>query len=214
MPTFHFEAMDSTGETQTGDIEAATNDEAMQMLRERGLFVTKLSQEAEAEAGGASTEPPAAASDSVVSSDNGLDTGRRVEGQRAGLIVAVIGLVCTATGLYGVIDSALFSIRGKRVDATVVALEPDPSGGFDDVLEFTVAGRRHRTHARGAFGLIGGASAPVGSRVPVLYLPDHPEDARLTATGPLFFIPIFLLGFGLAVTGFGVLMRRHGWRPA
>jgi len=45
-------------------------------------------------------------------------------------------------------------------------------------------------------------------------MPGHPEDARLAAFTPRFFIPLFLLGFGLALTGFGVLMRRHGWRPA
>ena len=214
MPTFHFEAMDSTGETQTGDIQAASTDEAMQTLRTRGLFVTKLNEEIGGRNKAGSAEPSTTAFDSMASSNGPAGAGRTLEGRRMGWFVVLFGVACTAFGLYGVTESALFSIRGKRVDAIVVALEPDPGGGFDDVLEFTVAGRRHRTHARGAFGLIGGASAPVGSRVPVLYLPDHPEDARLAAPGPRFFIPVFLLGFGLAASAVGVLVLRHGVQPA
>ncbi len=42
MPTFHFEAMGTAGKTEAGHIQAASADEAMQMLRMRGLFVTKL----------------------------------------------------------------------------------------------------------------------------------------------------------------------------
>ncbi len=45
MPTFHFEAMDSGGETEAGHIQAASADEAMKMLRTRGLFVTTLKNE-------------------------------------------------------------------------------------------------------------------------------------------------------------------------
>ena len=45
MPTFHFEAMGSAGETEAGHIHAASADEAMKMLRTRGLFVTTLKNE-------------------------------------------------------------------------------------------------------------------------------------------------------------------------
>ena len=45
MPSFHFEAMNSEGETESGHVQAAGTDEAMKLLRTRGLFVTKLKTE-------------------------------------------------------------------------------------------------------------------------------------------------------------------------
>ena len=138
MRTFDFEAMDSTGETQAGHLEAANAGEATQMLRARGLFVTTLSEATESSDEAGSSESPAPTLDSVTSRDSGADTDGDLQGRRVDRIVTVVGLVLAAVGLYGVIGSALFSIRGKRVDATAEALEPDPGGGFDDILEFTL----------------------------------------------------------------------------
>jgi len=57
MPTFQFEAMDSTGNEIKDVIEAASEDEAQATIRQRGYFVTKISakkarQKAEKKKGG------------------------------------------------------------------------------------------------------------------------------------------------------------------
>jgi type IV pilus assembly protein PilC len=43
MPTFQFEAMDSTGAEIKDVIDAATEEEAQQTIRQMGYFVTKIS---------------------------------------------------------------------------------------------------------------------------------------------------------------------------
>ncbi len=213
MPTFRFEAMDSTGEDQAGHIPAASPDEAMQVLRGRGLFVVALDEVTESsdEAGAAGSS--ATASDSVAPKSNGANTGRGSLGWRGGLIVTAVGLVCAAVGLCGVLDSALFSIRAERADAIVVDL--DQTGEVPiDILEFAALGRQYRTGPRGTFGVTWELSRPLGSTVPVLYAPDHPEDARLAAFVPRFSIPLILLVLGLMFTSAGVLVLRYGRRIA
>ncbi len=42
MPTFKFEAMDATGQEIKDVIEAATEEEAQQTIRQMGYFVTKI----------------------------------------------------------------------------------------------------------------------------------------------------------------------------
>lgn len=212
MPSFRFEAMDSTGETQTDQVQAANAEEAIQVLRARGLFVTALNRVTEASHAAGSAEPPTAASDSVASTKNSTGRGPGSQSRRLGLIVAAVGVAFTAAGFHGVFNSALYGLRGKRVDAIVVGF--DRTGDFgSDILEFAVSRRKYRADARGSFGIIWAPSHPLGSRYPVLYMSDNPADARLAAFVPRFLIPLFLLGFGLALTAVGVLMRRRGWRP-
>ena len=123
-------------------------------------------------------------------------------------LAAVLGLACTAIGLYGVIDAAWFSVWGELVDAIVVDFRQD-AVGRSDILQFTVEGRQHRTDARGAFGWVWGHSHPRGQRVAVLYDPDHPKDARLAAFGPRFGIPLAMFVFGLVVTTASALAFRR-----
>src|SRR5262245_52237785 len=44
MPTFKFEAMDTTGEEIKDSIEALNEEEAQQKIKQMGYFVTKLTQ--------------------------------------------------------------------------------------------------------------------------------------------------------------------------
>ena len=44
MPTFEFEAMDTTGGAVKGSVEAATEEEAQQKIRQMGYFVTRLTK--------------------------------------------------------------------------------------------------------------------------------------------------------------------------
>jgi len=63
MPTYHFEAMDSTGTEIKDVIEAASQEEAQQTIRQRGYFVTKIAvkktrKDAKAKAGAAGKKKP------------------------------------------------------------------------------------------------------------------------------------------------------------
>ncbi len=46
MPTFQFEAMDHSGKEVKDTIDASTQEEAQQLIRQRGFFVTKISERA------------------------------------------------------------------------------------------------------------------------------------------------------------------------
>src|ERR1700753_3200822 len=46
MPTFQYEAMDHTGREVKDTIDAATQEEAQQLIRQKGFFVTKISERA------------------------------------------------------------------------------------------------------------------------------------------------------------------------
>ena len=46
MPTFQYEAMDHTGKEVKDQIEASTQEEAQQLVRQKGFFVTKISESA------------------------------------------------------------------------------------------------------------------------------------------------------------------------
>ena len=52
MPTFTYEAMDQTGKEVKATIDAATQQEAQQLIRQKGFFVTKISEQAKAKTGG------------------------------------------------------------------------------------------------------------------------------------------------------------------
>jgi type IV pilus assembly protein PilC len=48
MPTFKFEAMDTSGEEVKDSIDALSEEEAQQKIRQMGYFVTKLTAQAAA----------------------------------------------------------------------------------------------------------------------------------------------------------------------
>jgi type IV pilus assembly protein PilC len=48
MPTFQYEAMDHTGKEVRDTIDAATQEEAQQLIRQKGFFVTKISERSKA----------------------------------------------------------------------------------------------------------------------------------------------------------------------
>ncbi len=52
MPTFQYEAMDHTGKEVKDTIDAATQEEAQQLIRQKGFFVTKISERASKKAKG------------------------------------------------------------------------------------------------------------------------------------------------------------------
>jgi len=51
MPTFQYEAMDHTGKEVRDTIDAATQEEAQQLIRQKGFFVTKIAERAAKKAG-------------------------------------------------------------------------------------------------------------------------------------------------------------------
>ncbi|MGZ5943213.1 MAG: type II secretion system F family protein, partial [Isosphaeraceae bacterium] len=46
MPTYQYEAMDRTGREVKDSIDAATQEEAQQRIRQKGFFVTKIAEKA------------------------------------------------------------------------------------------------------------------------------------------------------------------------
>jgi type IV pilus assembly protein PilC len=52
MPTFQYEAMDHTGKEVKDTIDASTQEEAQQLIRQKGFFVTKISEKAAKKKGG------------------------------------------------------------------------------------------------------------------------------------------------------------------
>src|SRR5205085_7948740 len=52
MPTFQYEAMDNTGREVKDTIDASTQEEAQQLIRQKGFFVTKIAERSKAAKGG------------------------------------------------------------------------------------------------------------------------------------------------------------------
>lgn len=52
MPTFAYEAMDHTGKEVKDTIDASTQEEAQQLIRQKGFFVTKIAERSKAAKGG------------------------------------------------------------------------------------------------------------------------------------------------------------------
>src|ERR1700742_898212 len=50
MPTYQYEAMDHTGREVKDTIDASTQEEAQQMIRQKGFFVTKIAERSKAAA--------------------------------------------------------------------------------------------------------------------------------------------------------------------
>src|SRR3954454_3521219 len=48
MPTFQYEAMDNTGREVKDSIDASTQEEDQQLIRQKGFFVTKISERSKA----------------------------------------------------------------------------------------------------------------------------------------------------------------------
>ena len=57
MPTFAYEAMNTSGKSQKGTIDAASSDDAIQKLRNDGLFATAVREQK----GGGAAKPNVAA---------------------------------------------------------------------------------------------------------------------------------------------------------
>src|ERR1700759_5435684 len=55
MPTYQYEAMDHAGKEVKDSIDAASQEEAQQLIRQKGFFVTKISERAKASKGGKKT---------------------------------------------------------------------------------------------------------------------------------------------------------------
>ena len=48
MPTYQYEAMDHTGREVKDTIDASTQEEAQQLIRQKGFFVTKIAERTKA----------------------------------------------------------------------------------------------------------------------------------------------------------------------
>lgn len=57
MPTFAYEAMDYTGKEVKDTIDASTQEEAQQLIRQKGFFITKIAERSKAAKGGGKKRP-------------------------------------------------------------------------------------------------------------------------------------------------------------
>ena len=73
MPTFQYEAMDHTGREVKDSIDAATQEEAQQLIRQKGFFVTKIAEKAKKAKQRASAKKGAEAAEEGVHDRQDLD---------------------------------------------------------------------------------------------------------------------------------------------
>lgn len=136
---------------------------------------------------------------------------RRSQMRILGIVSASVGVVCLLVGVCGVVDSWWFGLRAEQAIATVVAVDHTGESSID-TLEFTVAGRAYRVQSQGPFGVGWGPSSGLKARVPVLYLPDDPNKARLADFTARFTMPLILLVLGSMFTPAGWLSCRDSKR--
>lgn len=135
----------------------------------------------------------------------------RTKSRRLGLVFIVVGLTCLFFGVGGILDSCWFGMNSERAVATVVGVDHSGDTGID-TLEFTVDGEPFRVQARGPFGVLWGPSHGMKARVPILYLPDDPNNARLASFTARFSMPLILLVLGLMFAPAGWLLQRDSKR--
>ena len=204
MRHFRYQAMDVSGERREGDLPAANADEARQILRAKGLFVTALKETGKATAG----------------SDSSLNRGR--DGNQA--VVAAWGwlVIGTLFALFGFgwgVWSFCVLAGAKRTTGTVVQLREKTTSRVGEsgtettwypVVEYEVDGVKYRTE-----GDVG--STPiwlprVGENVEVLYPADQPASGRLNTFLDNWAIPLTFDGVGSALAALGVFMVRSDRR--
>jgi hypothetical protein len=146
----------------------------------------------------------------IASPNNDSVVRQHAHGWRWGIVVTAVGLTLTTLGLYGAIESVWFGIGAEGATAKVVG-RLDSSEGVA-TLEFTAAGRQYRVPARGAWGLYAAQTDAIGVRIPVLYPPERPENARLADFSSRYGGPLIAIVLGFIFTPCGVLVLRYGLR--
>jgi len=135
----------------------------------------------------------------------------RTSAWRLGAITGVVGLVCMVFGVWGVVDSWWFGLRAEQAIATIVEIDHGGETSID-TLEFIVAGPPHRVQARGPFGVRWGPSRGMKANVPILYLPEDPNNARLADFTARYSMPLILLVLGFMFTPAGWCLCRDSRR--
>jgi len=102
MPTYKYEAMDTSGGEVKDSVEAASEDEAQQKIRQMGYFVTKITEQAGAKKGKGKGKAAAG--------------GKRKKGQVFAIGGVSSKLLCTFTRQFSVLqDAGLPVLRSLRI---------------------------------------------------------------------------------------------------
>lgn len=124
MHKFNYEAMDTSGNEKAGEIECEDEHEAVNRLRERGLFVTKIGRDGDP---GffevtlrASTDPQSAPAKPVSTSSMGTEEE----------------LVRLTAELLASIDNQDWATYSSLCDGTLTAFEPEARGQLIEGLDF------------------------------------------------------------------------------
>jgi len=121
-------------------------------------------------------------------------------------VLGGVVVLCVAAGIG--FATQRFTSRAARADGVVARLN---AGGSHPQIEFTTASGTRVSYPQGGFVF----GYRVGQTVQVLYDPDDPDHtARVGTVGALWFVPILLLGIGVAFVLSGILgnssRRRRG----
>ena len=121
-------------------------------------------------------------------------------------VLGGVVVLCVAAGIG--FATQRFTSRAARAEGVVARLN---AGGSHPQIEFTTASGTRVSYPQGGFVF----GYRVGQTVQVLYDPDDPaHTARVGTVGALWFVPILLLGIGVAFVLSGILgnssRRRRG----
>lgn len=216
MATFHFEAMNSSGDEVVDSLEANSSQEARRELSRRGLFVTKLQQVATT---GHAARAGSATSDQrpkrLRSSPTPEMQARHARERRAvGIGFVVIGSAVFLFGLWLAIDAVPFVLSAERATGICTGQAYNSSDNDYNIptIEFTLDGTTHRVESQGILGMQFVSGYRKGMRMTVLYPPGHPEDARVGGVIANLQFPMAFLFAGLLFAGSGAWLMR--FRPA
>lgn len=135
-------------------------------------------------------------------------------GRIVGLVFALLGLFTLVAGGFYAYESFLLVQEGRSTEGIVVDFHQQVSSEdqqvrYAPIVEYRVGGATYR------FASASYANSPafeIGETLPVRYLPEQPDQARLDRFGSLWGLP---LGLGLAgllmsLAGAGMALKKDG----
>jgi hypothetical protein len=218
MPTFRFEAMDSSGVEVTDILEAENERAAKHRLVQRGLFVTNLtvaSAGLEPQPRSELGETVPAVSGRQTSLTPALSECHSRERRAIGFGFAVMGSLCVIFGIWMASDAIPFVFSAASASGLCVGQAYDSSDNEYNVpiIEFTVEGKKHRVESRGIFGMRFISGYRRGHRMTVLYPPGRPEEARVGGRLCNLQFPSAFVGMGGLFVLSGVWLVKASRRP-
>ena len=113
------------------------------------------------------------------------------------LVAMIVGIALSASGIYFAFIQIDLSLRGEVAWGEVVQLEPGSStSASGQATLFPLVSFRASNGEQVTFRHRTGRNPPqysVGDRVPVIFLPDQPDEALIREVGMNWMLPVVLL---------------------